>query len=407
MARRDSGSGSIYKRSDGLWAASITLPEDPVTGKRRRRVVTSKSRSTVITKLRELRKELDKSGDLPTSSPRLSAWLEAWDKRHLATLKPSSAKSSRRIVALYIEPPLGKIRLDRLTPADVYRMHDYVTDDLKLSSSTANHAHRILRKALTDAMRQGLISRNVATLVDPPRLAVAERAQLTADQARTVLQKHAADPHLTLRLAVAFLTGMRPGEILGLTWGAIDLDRGIITVEWQLQALTYSHGCDPVCGKSRAASCPDRRFDIPDGQDIEQLRGSLHLLRPKSRKGWREIPIAPLLLDMLKVYKKEYARHHERGLVFVRDDGHPIPREQDWKEWKAAMEAAGVPAITPHEARRTTATLLFELGVPEQVRMAILGHASATVTQGYTHVADREAIAAMGSLGDLLALGSR
>lgn len=405
MARRDSGSGSIYKRKDGLWAASITLPDDPVTGKRRRRVITSKARATVITKLRELRKELDKSGDLPTSSPRLSVWLERWDKRHLATLKPSSAKSSRRVVALYIEPPLGKIRLDRLTPADVYRMHDYVTDTLKLSSSTANHAHRVLRKALTDAMRQGLISRNVATLVDPPKLAVSMRKQLTADQAKQAIQKHASDPHLALRLALAFLTGMRPGEILGLTWGAIDLDRGIITVEWQLQALTYVHGCDPECDKKRAASCPQRTFDIPDGQEIVQLRGSLHMLRPKSRKGWREVPIAPLLLDMLKIYKKEYAREHPRGLVFVREDGHPVPREQDWETWKQAMRDAGVPVITPHESRRTTATLLFELGVPEQTRMAILGHASGTVTRGYTHIADREAIAAMDSLGELLALG--
>lgn len=406
MARRDSGSGSIYKRKDGLWAASITLPDDPATGKRRRRVVTSKSRSTVIAKLRDLRKELDKSGDLPTSSPRLSAWLERWDKRHLATLKPSSAKSSRRVVALYIEPPLGKIRLDRVTPADVYRMHDYVTDTLKLSSSTANHAHRVLRKALNDAMRQGLISRNVATLVDPPRLAVSARKQLTADQAKQAIQKHASDPHLALRLALAFLTGMRPGEILGLTWDVIDLERGIITVAWQLQSLPYAHGCEPACGTSRAASCPARTFEIPVDQEIEQLRGALHMLRPKSRKGWREVPIAPLLLDMLKIYKSDYAREHPRGLVFVREDGHPVPREQDWETWKRAMAEAGVPVITPHESRRTAATLLFELGIPEQVRMAILGHSSATVTQGYTHVADREAIAAMDSLGELLALGS-
>ncbi|WP_194928799.1 tyrosine-type recombinase/integrase [Pseudactinotalea sp. HY158] len=404
MARtkRGNGEGSIYQRADGLWAASVSLPPDPLTGKARRRTVTSKSRNVVIGKLRELRAELDRAGDMPTSSPRLSEWLEQWDGRHLATLKPKAASAYRTAIRNYIDPSIGKIRLDRLTPADVHRMHDYITDTRRLSTSTANQAHRTLRKALTDAQRQGIVTRNVATLVSPPPLAVVTRPHLGAQQAASLLYQHRTDPHLALSLSLALLTGMRQGERLGLTWGAIDQDRGIITVSWQLQALTYTHGCEPACGRKRGADCPARRFDYPAGHEIIQVRGGLHLLRPKSRKGWREVPMAPVLAEALKLYRRDHYRPHEHDLVLVRADGAAIPPRQDWQAWKDALAAADLPDLPLHSARHTTATLLHELGVPEQVRMQILGHASATVTQGYTHVAAAEAVAAMGALGRLL-----
>lgn len=406
--RRPQGEGALHRRANGTWAAIIELPPDPATGKRRRKYEYGKTKNEVVQKLRKMRSELEAAGDLPTSNPRLADWLKTWDKRHLSTLKPRSAESARGIVDRYIIPSLGKIRLNRLTVAHVHQMHDYITETLELSTTTANGAHRILRKALNDAIAYGQITRNVAAIARPPALAVTKREALTADEAKALLKHHAGDPHRALRLAVALMTGLRQGEALGLTWGAIDLDRGIIAVEWQLQSMGSRHGCDEdnPCSFKTAGRCPHRVFDYPAGQEIEQVRGALHLLRPKSRKGWREVPLAPVLKTMLTRYKKAFAREHPHDLVFLREDGHPTPPRQDLANWKAALKEAGLPDVPLHSARHTTATLLFELGVPEQVRMAILGHSSATVTQGYTHVADREAIAAMDSLGELLALES-
>jgi len=402
--RRGQGDGSIHRRKNGTWAGILELPPDPTTGRRRRKSVYGKTRNEIVKKLRAVRADLDKSGDLPTSNPRLSAWLETWDKRHLSTLKPRSADSARGIIRTYINPVLGRVTLDKITPAHVHKLHDYVIDDLGLSTSTANGAHRILRKALGDAERYGQVTRNVATLVPPPPLAVAKRKALTASEAKRLLRHHSGDPHLSLRLAVAFLTGMRQGEALGLTWDAIDLERKVITVEWQMQGLESVHGCDSdaPCSFKTAARCPYRKFDYPAGHEIEQVRGVLHMLRPKSRKGWREVPIAPQLHAALTMYAKGYKRSHERNLVFVRADGHPLPPKQDWEQWKAALKDAGLPDVPLHSARHTTATLLFELGVPEQTRMAILGHSSGTVTQGYTHIADSETRSAMDALGGLL-----
>src|SRR5690625_1863765 len=109
---------------------------------------------------------------------------------------------------------------------------------------------------------------------------------------------------------------------------------------------------------------------------------------------------------MLTRYKKEFAREHPHDLVFLREDGHPTPPRQDLANWKATLKEAGMPDEPLHSARHTTATLLFELAIPEQVRMAILGPSYATVTQVYTHVADREPIEATVYLAQLLALVS-
>lgn len=403
--RRKQGMGGIHQRkSDGIYVGYVTLPDDPRTGKRRRKWVSSKTRAGVEKKLRDLRKDLDRAGDLPTSSPQLRKWLELHDERHLSTLKPKAAAAARSAIKNYINPAIGKVRLERLTATHVYKLHDHVMKEKGLSSSTANQAHRVLRKALADAVEHQGLSRNVADIVSPPATAVVQRKALSADEAKALMYAHRKEPLTALRLAVALLTGMRQGECLGLTWGAIDLDRKVITVSWQLQNISYVHGCEPSCGKKRAISCPDKKFDYPHGQEIIQVRGALHLLRPKSRKGWREIPLAPILADMLKVYKKENAKPHDHDLVFLRDDATPLPPRQDAELWKQALVKAKLPHVPLHSARHTTATLLHDLGVPEQVRMAILGHSSATVTQGYTHIATADAAAAMGRLGKLLAL---
>src|SRR5690625_329495 len=96
--RRDKGTGALYQRnSDGRWVGYVTLPDDPLTGKRRRKVVTAKTQKEANRKLRDLRRELDRAGDLPTSSPPLAKWLEVHDERHLSTLKPRSEEHTSEL----------------------------------------------------------------------------------------------------------------------------------------------------------------------------------------------------------------------------------------------------------------------------------------------------------------------
>lgn len=405
-ARRDAGAGSIYQRADGYWCASVTLPERD--GKRRRKVVASRRKSEVIDKLRGLRRELDRAGDLPTSSPTLAKWLDTWLESIAAPrLKPRTLATYRGYITKHIVPEIGSRRLDRLTPAHVRQVHERIVF-AGGSSTTALQAHRILAKALKDAEREGKVTRNVATLLDAPRKAVASRGALTAEQARTLLLSSADDPLEAVHWSLALLAGLRQGERLGLTREAIDLERGVITVSWQLQRLTWSHGCGDKtgdrwpCGYARAGSCPGRDVHIPSGQEAVRAHGGLWLTRPKSRAGWRQVPMAPALAEIMKRHLEQTADGDE-GLVLVDDYGHPRDPSRDSAAWHKALAKAGLPSVPLHSARHTTATLLFELGVDERTRVAILGHSSATVTAGYTHVTDVIAHDAMSRLGALVA----
>ncbi|HLR93954.1 MAG TPA: tyrosine-type recombinase/integrase, partial [Jiangellaceae bacterium] len=367
---------------DGLWIGYVTLPNDPVTGKRRRKVVSAKTQAAANAKLRKLRAELDKAGDLPTSSPTLERWLATWlDRIAAPRLKPRTLATYRGYIEQYIVPTIGRHRLERLTPDHVRQLHHAITGR-GLSSTTALQAHRILVVALRDAMREGKVTRNVATLVDAPSKAVASRGALTAEDARALLLSVAQDEQAAVRWGLALMAGLRQGEALGLTRDAVDLDAGVITVEWQLQRLP-------------------RGTTIPAGQEAERVHGGLWLTRPKSRAGWREVPIAPPLAEMLRRYLA-YRPVGMGGLILYRDGGRPLDPSDDSRAWHAALKAAGLPRVPLHSARHTTATLLYELGVAERTRVAILGHSSATVTAGYTHVSDREAADAMGRLGMLL-----
>lgn len=415
-ARRDSGAGSIYE-SGGRWWCAVTLPSQG--GKRRRKVLTGKTRDAVAAKLRDLNRELARTGDLTTSSPTLEKWVRTWlDTTGARTLKPNTLDSYRGSLERYVIPVIGKVRLDKLTPDHVQAVHDYVVTERGLSSTTALQAHRVLAKTLTDALRQGKVSRNVATLVDAPRKALGHRGALTVDEARALLLSVADDPRAAAAWAVALLAGLRQGERLGLTRHAIDLDRTVVNdigqrvpapllvVEWQLQRLRWRHGCRPVgdgwrCGRKRAGSCPDRQVKIPAGMEARQVDGGLWLTRPKSRAGWRQVPLAQPLAEVLARYL-ETTPPGLADLVFTRADGRPVDPSDDAAAWDAALRHAGLPDVPLHSARHTTATLLHRLGVPDQTRVRILGHSSATVTAGYTHIAGPEMADAMARLGRLI-----
>lgn len=404
--RRESGTGSIYQRaSDGMWVTSIELPAEGT--KRRRKVIARRLREDVVKAQREAKRDLLKTGDLPTASPTLSSWLDSWvERRARDKLKPRSADYYRGNIERYITPTIGRVRLDKLTPAHVQRLHDSITVDRGLSPTTALGAHRTLAKALKDAERAGKVTRNVATLVDAPTKAFAPMPSLTADEARTLLLSVADRPATAASWAVALLGGLRQGERLGLTRDAIDLHAGVITVSWQLQRLSFRHGCKVggkvTCGLKRGGSCPHRAVHIPAGQEAQRIHGGLWLTRPKSQTGWREVPIAAPLAAVLEAYLAA-VEPAESGLIFHRDNGTPVDPSDDGAAWDADLRAAGLPDVPLHSARHTCSTLLFKLGIDEQTRMKILGHSSAAVTRNYTHVADEQTRDAMVRLGGLLA----
>lgn len=396
QSRRPKKSGSLYQRaSDGMWVAVVELPSDGSAG-RRRKVIARARKDDALAALRKLRGDLERAGDLPTASPTLETWLNLWFARK--KIKVSTRPAYRSKIDNYIVPAIGRVRLDKLTPAHVYRLHDYIEKEKGLSATTALQAHRILAKALTDAEREGRVSRNVARLVDAPAKAVVKIPHLDNAQHKAMIRGAEGDPMEATRWLVAFQAGLRPGERLGMTRDGLDFDRRIITVAWQLQRLSYVHGCGGTCGRKRGGNCPRRRLDIPSDQEVRHLEGGLYLTRPKTKAGWREVPMTPLVYETLR-WLVDNTPAGGQGLVFTRDGDRPIDPSDDAKQWKTALERAGLPPVRRHSARHTCSTVLDELGVPENVRILILGHSSEEMAKVYTHVADSRVMDAMRQLG--------
>lgn len=397
----------------GAWVAAVELPG--TDDKRRRKVVVRAKKADASRELKRLRTLYAAKGDMATRSLTVSQWLDVWWKEFgLHRLKVSARPSYRSRIKNYIRPCLGRYRLDRLGPEHVDRLREYITVEKGLSSTSALGAHRVLSVILRDAERRGLIEKNPCALTDAPRKTVRRvkegETYLTSAQARDLLASvDSGDGTVSLDLArwsLALLTGMRQGERLGLTQEMIDLERGIITVAWQLQRVPYDHGCGPQsdagawsCGRRKGGYCPKKTVSIPEDQEARHVYGGMWLLRPKSAAGWREVPMVGPLHWVLKTYMES----HEAGmggLLLARQDGRYIDPSQDTDDWDASLKAARLPDVTGHSARKTANTILTELGVPVDVRKKILGHASEAVNEAfYTATSDLRVGEAMKALG--------
>lgn len=410
MARREKGMGTLfYDKNQKLWVARLELPPDPRTGKRRQKVVKGKRKEVAAKKLRALRKEYDRTGDMPTSAPTVATYMTAWLERRRRDLKPRTWDGYESKTRLYITPALGKIKLDRLTPRHIHRLHDFIIDDKGLSPTSALQTHNIFQKALTDAEREGLVSRNVASLVPAPGAAASNRGAFTAEEAVQILTANATNPY-SARLALSLTTGMRKSEALGIQIEHVKIIRdetglitgGLIEIAWGLHRLTWEHGCNGTCNYKRGGNCPQRQIEIPASQERIHYRGGLYLLRPKTRSSWRVAP----LIQPLAVMIDRVIDGRATGMLWE----NVIPGldpDLDDEMWRDALTRAGVQYRSQHSARHTTSTLMQSIGIDEQTRMSILGHSSAQTTQRYTHISSSVQVDAANRLGALLEKGFR
>jgi len=166
---------------------------------------------------------------------------------------------------------------------------------------------------------------------------------------------------------------MRPAECRGLTWDQVDLEAGLIDVSWQLQALPYK------VARNRASG-----FKVPIGFAAKHLEGRWILVRPKTASGQRMIPMAPWLIDSLLQWR-DIAPVSPHGLVWS-DDGHPMDGKLDRAMWVDICAAAGISPCDLYSARHTTATILREAGVADEIIIQIVGHSSIHSTRPYIHV---------------------
>ena len=395
MARRDYGTGSIYQLPDGRWRGAKDVGWTR-SGTRRRVTVTAPTEAQAKAKLRDRLREIENEG-ITGLNPRttVKAWADEWLPREARRLSPHSFTATQSATRNWIVPTIGKRRLADLTPADVRAVTEAIRRAGK-ATSTQRRAHSVTMTMLKAARSEGHAVSSRVLEVEAPAANVTDRAALTVTQATSVLTEAALLPHGS-RWVAALLQGMRQGECLGLTWDQVDLDRGALVLSWQLQPLPYRVARDTSSG-----------FRVPDGYDATRVDGRLHLVRPKSRAGWRVIPLVPWMTTALAEWQK-VAPDSRPGLVWPRLDGRPVRTKDDDREWYSLQDAAEVahptrPHFTVHEARHTTATLLLEAGVSPEVITQIMGHSSWATTRAYLHADTTRLVGALEKVAARLAL---
>jgi len=358
--RRGRGEGSISQRADGRWQGRIDLGWKD--GRRHRKYVYGVTKADVRDRMGRAIREVQRGAILGDDRQTVSAFLDEWIASITTKVRPKTHHSYSQLVRVHLKPGLGKHRINKLRPEHVEAFLD-AKSAAGLSPRTCQYLRAVLRRALSRAVKQDIIARNVAALADPPRVVRKEVEALTPDQARAFLEA-IADHRLYALVAVAVSLGMRQGEILGLRWQDVDLDRGAIRIQHALH----------------------------------RSNKAWTLGEPKSERSRRTVKMPDTLVTILKAHRKAQLetrlaageKWKEHGFVFTARHGQPLEGTVLNREVKKLMGKAGLPALHFHALRHSCATLLLAQGVAPRVVMEVLGHSDVRLTLNtYSHVVEQ------------------
>ncbi len=285
----------------------------------------------------------------------------------------------RNVAKCYVVPRIGQIPMQKLSPADLNRLYDELEErggrhGRSLSAKTVLNVHRMLHKALGDAVRQGRLARNPAGLVQAPSAPKASTGVWSVQQLRAFLDHVDGDRFYAAWLLFA-TTGMRRGEVAGLAWPDLDLEAARLRV-----TLTLGLVGGRATWKPRPKSRAGERTMSLDPATVEALRAH--------RKAQNEIRLR--VGPAWQARQHDWRGQHRDDLVFTRDDGSLVSPDRFTRWFQDHCKAAGLPRIRLHDVRHTYATagLANATGWHEvKVISERLGHASIGVTlDTYSHV---------------------
>ena len=375
-SRGAQGGGSIRKRPDGRWEARYTTGFDPKTGRQIQRSIYGKTQKEVRQKLNQMTAEIDSGDYLEPSGMKLSDWLDSWMTDYSGDKKYSTMKHYRAACETYIKPHLGDVPLSKLNAVMVQKFYNSLShpEDGKraLSPKTVKNVHGILSKAMSQAVRNGLIKFNPCQGAVLPKVSKKEIRPLSNEQVKGLLKLADSDEVYGILLKLIVLTGLREAEAMGLTWDCVDFEKGTILVNKQLQKRPKSAG----------------------GMVFSSLKnGKPRLLRP-----------APYVMQLLRQRQAQQRRQRleageaweewhdaqaEGSLVFTTLTGSYLSPQTVYNHFKVMAAKLGVPNARVHDLRHTFAVLSLENGDDIKTVQGNLGHATAAFTLDvYGHVSD-------------------
>jgi integrase len=342
--RRAKGEGSIFKEKTGYWCAKIELPD----GKQKRK--RSKSQRVVREWLQEQRQAIQMNLVIKDDSILFGDYLDYFIEHFVAhSLARSTIHSYRYLIRDHIKPDLGHIRLTKLQPNDLQNLYKLKIES-GLSRRTVQYIHAIIRRSLNQAVKLELLYRNPTDAVSPPRPKREPPQTLSAEQAKEFLRSIEDHPYYLIYF-LAITTGMRKGELLGLQWEDVDLDRGKLRIKHTL-------------------------IDI---------QGKMHIGQPKSDKAKRTITLSSSVREALKEHQLRMERID--GMVFSSNTGAFLSQRNLTRHFHTSLSNLGMNKLPFHSLRHTAATLLLQANVHPRLVQEMLGHSSIVLTlDTYSHV---------------------
>ena len=360
--------GHIRERSPGHWAIVLDVA-DPQTGKRRRKWHSFRGNKREAQKeCARLITEIGQGSYVERSKETVEGFvgtrIDQWEAA--GDISARTAQRYRQLLRNQIAPHLGAKALQKLKPLDIEQWHTTLKKQGRVrgqggvAARTIGHAHRVLGKALKDAAKNDLVTRNVTKAQPAPKLADDD---IVIVQDVPDLVSKLAGTRLHVQAMIALFTGMRLGEILALRWGCVEVDRKVAKVREALEQ-TKAHGI---------------RFKAP-----------------KSKAGRRDITLPDILVDVLREHRRAMlelrmqigvGKLPEDALLFATIDGTPLSPNAISAAWADFAESIEMPDVTFHALRHTHASQLIDQGVDIVTISKRLGHSKPDITlRIYAHL---------------------
>lgn len=389
--RSAAGSGSIRQRPDGTWEARFVAGHNPGTGKPIRKSVYAKTQKECRQKLAQAVAAVDTGTYKDACKLTVGTWLDTWAETYLGGVKPRTAEIYKSDIRLYIKPALGALKLETLNTHTIQQFYNALLKDGKkvavrdetgktvkkdrktvyehvpLSGKTVKNIHGAFHSALKQATLNGLIRFNPADACILPRTEKKEIKPL--DEAESAAFIRAIQGHRFEEVfMVTLFTGMREGEALGLTWDCVDFDKGILTINKQMQ-LHQEKG----------------------------LPGAYTLVSTKNSKA-RTIAAAPFVMEYLRRRKTRQLENRllagstwaQSDLVFTDEFGQHLTKPTVYRAFKKVVASIGRPDARFHDLRHSYAVAAIRSGDDIKTVQGNLGHATAAFTLDvYGHVTDQ------------------
>jgi len=367
--KRGNGEGSIVRVKENQWRGAVVIGRD-LNGNLKRKWFTGKTRKEVADKMHSILALISTGDYIEPSKTSFGEWLDVWLSEYKKNvLKPTTYDSYETNIKCHLKPGLGHISLKDLKTFDIQR---FVNSKYENGCSTAliRKLKNIIHGSLKQAIVNQLVTKNVSEGVILPTHKQKEIRVFTKEEEKAFIEALKGD-----RLEVAFkldmVSGLRIGELLGLTWDCVDLENGIINIKQSLIRV-----------KDRSKNSENKNLYYVENTT-------------KTKSGKRKVPIPKSAVAMLERYKKlqEWEKrtaeglYEDNNLLFCTALGNRIiPKNAD-RSFKRVAEKAGITGASIHSIRHTYATRLFEKGIAPKTVSELLGHKNVSHTLDvYTHV---------------------